>query len=280
MAKPETYYEVLTAAINDLTANGYDSAERIAFWSAKIREAAERQMGAPHVMEQMLRETLAAVHKRLIERGEIAKFHPGVARFTIDRLRPQIRAELDRRILAAADLIKINRTNAIEKTLQRFQGWSTSIPKGGSDAVNKAKTKTALRKAMAQLPFEERRVLIDQGHKLTASISNVIATDGGAIALIWRSHWRQAGYDYRPDHKERDGKVYLLRDSWAKAAGLVKQGPAGYYDEITAVGEEVYCRCNAVYLYALRELPAEMITPKGAAELERVRAQIAAMKAH
>jgi hypothetical protein len=47
-----------------------------------------------------------------------------------------------------------------------------------------------------------------------------------------------------------------------------------YYDEITAVGEEIYCRCWADYLYNLRDLPPSMVTAAGKAELERVRAII------
>ena len=145
MAKPESYYDVLTAAIDDLATNGYDSAERVAYWSQRIKEAAERTMGSESEMERQLREALRAVYGRLIEKGGIAQYHQGVGRFTIERVRPQLRAELDRRILAAANLIKLNRKESIEKTLRRFQGWSTSIPKGGSDAVKRREEKSKIR---------------------------------------------------------------------------------------------------------------------------------------
>ena len=135
-------------------------------------------------MEQMLKDALAAVYDRLVEKGDVVRLHPGIPRFTLERLKPQLRAELDRRILASADLIRLNRKNSIEKTLQRFVGWSTSIPKGGSDVVDKAAEKKKIRKSLAQLPFEERRVLIDQGHKLRASISEIVAKDGNAIAGV------------------------------------------------------------------------------------------------
>ena len=127
---------------------------------------------------------------------------------------------------------------------------------------------------VASTEIIERRVLTDQGHKLNAALSDVLAKNSGAIAATWHSHWRQAGYDYRPDHKDRDGKFYLIRDSWAHKAGLVKAGSAGFFDDITQPGEEVYCRCTAVYVTALRGLPPEMLTEKGKAELDRVRAAI------
>lgn len=276
MAKGSSYYDVISAAIDDLTDHGYDSADRVAFWSKRIKQAAEFQMGTQAQMEQTLRDVMAAVYRRMIDKGGVLTRHPDIARFTLERVRPQLRAELDRRILASAQLIKLNRTEAVEKTLRRFAGWSTSIPKGGAAPGGKTEAKDDIKKAMKQLPFTERRVLIDQGHKLSASLSEVLAVDGGAIAGIWKSKWRQAGYDYREDHKERDGQVYLMRDCWAQQKGFVKPGPAGYYDQITAAAEEPFCRCSIVWLHSLRKLPADMLTQKGEAALAEARANIAA----
>lgn len=268
----ETLYDVVTAAVADLSEHGFDSTERVAAWERRIKAAAERTLAPAGLMEQMLREAMVASYRRLVDRGDVLKMHPGVAVYTLNRVRHSLRAELDRRILASANLIKLNREEAIQKTLRRFSGWSTSIPKGGSDAVNRRATNKEIRKALTGLPFVERRVLIDQGHKLTASINEIIAKDGQALAGRWRSNWRQPGYDYREDHKERDDQVYAVRGSWALDKGLIKPGPAGYYDEVTAVAEEPFCRCYVVWLYNLRDLPKEMLTRKGADELEKARA--------
>jgi len=213
------FYEVLRLAIADITEYGFDSSGRIAFWTDQLRQAAMRTVTPAWRMEEMLKLGLSAIYRRLIERGGIGRYHSGIERFTLQRVAPHLRAELDRRILASADLIKLNRQQAIDKTVQRFQGWATSIPGGGHDATSKPQIAKEVRKALARLPFEERRVLIDQGHKFTANLSNILAQDGGAIALIWHSHWRQSGYDYREDHKERDGKVYAIRgNNWALRA--------------------------------------------------------------
>jgi hypothetical protein len=270
------FRDVLTAAVADIAEHGYRSGAQVEYWLQRIREAAERAMTPQHTMEQMLRDALTAAYRRLIDRGDIARLAPGVARFTVDRLRPQLRAELDRRILAAADLIKLNRRRSIETTLQRFQGWSTSIPYGGSEVVAKGETKTGIRKALARLPFEERRVIIDQGAKLRASISEIVATDGGAIAGIWHSHWRQRGYNFREDHKERDEQVYAVRGSWAAERGLMKASAVGYTDAITRPAEEPFCRCFYQWVFALRDLPEDMLTAKGREALEAARAVTAA----
>lgn len=273
-----SYYGVLTAAINDMMEHGFDGPDRLIYWQKRLADAADRQMGSAHQMEQELREALAAVYRKFVDQGRVLDWHPGVAKFTLEKLRPQIRTELDKRILASADLIRLNREKAKAQTLQRFSGWATSIPAGGSDTTERRTEKVRLRKALAQLPFETRRVLIDQGHKLTASISEVIARDQDAIGVIWRSRWRQSGYDYREDHKERDGQVYMLKGNWALAKGLVKPGAAGWYEDVTAVAQEPFCRCYAQWLYNLRQLPTDMLTAKGAAELQRARDIIAGLK--
>lgn len=261
-----------------MVAHGFDSQERVTKWLEEIRRAAIGSLVPESVLQEALRATLRASYDRFVESGKVLRVNPGVGRFTLTQIKPKLRAELDRRILASANLITLNRRAAIEKTLQRFSGWSTSIPAGGSnDPKARAAGKTDVRKALAQLPFEERRVLIDQGHKLISSINDIVATDGGAIAAVWHSRWRQAGYNYREDHKDRDGRVYLIRDSWAHRAGLVKMGPAGFTDRQTMPGEEIFCRCSYQYLYNLRDLPADMLTKKGRDEMARVRVAAAAL---
>lgn len=178
-----------------------------------------------------------------------------------------MRAELDRRIMASANLIKLNREEAISNTLRRFQGWATSIPIGGSDAVDRREEKAYIKKGISGLDFKERRVVIDQTHKLISSLNDIVATNNGAIAAEWHSSWRQANYDYRKDHKERDQVVYMIKDSWADKKGLIKP-INGYTDSITQPGEEVYCRCSYRYIYLLRDLPSEMLTAKGKIALE------------
>jgi hypothetical protein len=257
------FYAVLTAAINSLMETGYDSPEQIAAWVAQIRRAALLNMIPESVLQKSLNDTMRAIYRNKIERGGILTQHPGIARFTLERVEPKLRAELDRRIVASANLIRLNRQEAIETTLRRFSGWSTSIPAGGISETSRRATKEKIRKPLASLPFEERRVAVDQGHKFVANLSEILAANGGAIAVKWNSHWRQQNYDYREDHKERDGKIYLLRGNWAKEKGLVKPGSAGYYEDITSFGQEVFCRCFGTYIHSLRRLPEDMLTEKG-----------------
>lgn len=271
-----SFAETVAAAVRDFAEHGFDNESRLEFWLAQIRAAAEAQATSQRRMEEMLRDALRAVYTKLVENQGVLKLHPSVSRFTLQMVEPRLRAELDRRILASANLIKLNQQQAVDKTLQRFSGWATSIPAGGAADPQMRKTSEEVKKSLKSLPFIERRCLTDQGHKLAATINDVVAVGGGAIAGRWFSHFRRAGYDYREDHKERDGRAYLIRGSWAQTRGLVKVGEAGYTDAITQPCEEVSCQCKYVYIFNLREVPDDMITVLGREELARVRKEIAA----
>lgn len=269
-----TFFEILTAAVADFAENGYQNERQLDEWMEAIRLAAQRDMVPPHVVEQETREHLGAIYKRLVERDGILKTVP-MDRYTWARLKPTLRDELSKRITASAQLIKLNRDEAIANTLRRFAGWATSIPEGGSPEVARNPAKSDIRKALARTPFEIRRCQTDQGTKLAASLNDVVAREAGAIACRWHHHYVRYP---RKDHVERDGRVYLIKDSWAHRQGLVKPGSAGYYDDITKAGEEISCRCTVNFLLHLRNLPPDMITEKGREALTDARAKINALR--
>lgn len=274
MAAAADFNTVLRAAIEDISEQGYDDPQRIAMWMQRLKETAERSLAPEHMLRGMLDDALRAVYGRLIDRGGIYRVHPGVSRYTLMNVAPKLRAELDRRILASADLIKLNREETIAKIQRRFAGWATSVPAGGGSDTGRREAKDDVRKALKQLPFAERRVMIDQGHKLNAALSNIVATDAGAIAAQWFSHYRQPNYDYREDHKERDGVVYLVRGSWALEKGFIKASAGGYIDDHDQPAEKPFCRCRFKWLYSLRDInrdAPDMLTVPGRAEFERVR---------
>lgn len=277
MASRTDYYSVLTDCVNDLADNGY-TPERLAFWQDKLRRAAEASFLSMAQMESQMRDALGAVYARMIRNGGATKYHPGLPRFTLDKLRPELQIALQRRQAASRDLIKLNRVNAIAHEEQRLAGWASSLPPGGSGTVARVATKQAIRKSLASLPYRERFVIIDQSHRLAANINETIAVGGGAIAVEWHDHGAtQKGYDYRPNHLERDGKIYLMKDSWALGQGLVKAGPAGYYQDVTGFAVEINCRCYGRWLYNLRQLPEELLTIKGREALRVAKDKISAL---
>ena len=267
------FYRLLSAAIDDFLEYGFDSQERLEAWLRELRIAARNALVPEYVLERELRASLTRAFKTATSPPVLIKRHKGVDRYTLERIKPALRGELDRRILASANLIKLNRDASIEKTLQRFSGWATSIPIGGTQAGNKAETAQNVRRGIAGLPFEERRVIVDQGAKLSAAVSDIVAQEGGAIIATWQ-HVHEAGYDARPEHEARDGEIFVIRDNWAMKDGLMKLARHKYTDQIEQPAELPFCRCKYVYGYTLRDLPKDMLTAKGKQALTTARAQI------
>lgn len=267
MSDERSFKNLLSEAVSYFSVAGYTSEDDLQQWLHRLHAALEQDTMSDDEIRSMISQRLSSVHKREVDTRAI-KLVPGASRYTVDRISPDLRAELDQRIFASVNLIKLNRESVIDKTLQRFAGWVSSVPAGGSAETDKRGTVKAIGKSVARLKFEARRVAIDQGHKLSSNIARTVATANGAIAAVWHSNWRQKNYNYRPDHKERDEKVYLIRGSWAQEDGLVVPGRMGYLDDITQPAEEPFCQCYAQYvtsLAALQRLNPEMLTRKGEA---------------
>ena len=231
-------------------------------WQAMLRRAAKRAMIPDHQVEEQVRSYLSQIYDRTLKR------HEGMARFTLASLHPSLRAELTRRIIESADLIKLNRDAQIEKTIARFQGWMTSVPPTRSKLVDRREVASKIARPSIQARYELRRVAIDQGHKLAANISDLVATHGGAIAAIWHDRGEHDhNYNARKEHLARSGKMFLIRDSWAIKNGLIKAGAAVYTDEIEKPAQLTYCSCWYEYLISLEDIPAEWLTKKGRAAI-------------
>ncbi len=260
------FNRTLREAIREFAEHGYDSKARLDYWLDRIRAAAGYYLPPEQESKRKMEHALASIYEKLFRKEKLKTQHQGVTRFDLASIPETFRPILQRRILAATDLIKLNRTKAVETTLSRFSGWASSVPAGGSRSLETQETVAHIAKPLRSQTYEERRLAIDQGHKLSASINQTLAESGGAIAVIWNDHGViDKRYHARPDHLERSGKIYTLRDNWAQKAGLMKPGPAGYLDEVTMFGEEPFCRCWGTYLYNLQDLPDDMLTQKGKA---------------
>lgn len=274
----DSLYRVVTEAIDDFLEHGYDSPRRVEEWLEKIELAIGRSMVPLETLDADLRKRLLAVFERTVRTDRLVRLHPGINRFTLEQVKPKLRAELDKRIISSVDLIKLHRAEARAQALRRFSGWATSIPAGGTDVANRTKVRRDVRRGIAGLNFETRRVVIDQGHKLAAAINELVAADGGAIAARWVSHWREPGYQYREAHKKLDGKVFVVRGNWALKAGLMKSAGHPYTDSVEQPSRPPFCRCYwSFFSYTLRDLPEEMLTAKGRENLREARERIAGL---
>lgn len=259
MAK-SVFREALSQAVADLLERGFQTEEQLLAWISRLRTAAHQSLPPESELRRRLTSTLDRTFKSTLR--NLPRRHAGVSAFTVKQLEPELRRELDKRILASANLIRLNREDAIRKTLQRFEGWATAIPKGGTRAQTRQEADQDLGKSMKGVSFRERRVDIDQGHKLVSAVNSLVAQREEAIAAVWHSHWREAGYDYRPEHKKLDKRVLLIPGTWAVEDGYVKRGEL-FTDQVEAPAALVFCRCYYTYLYDLADLPEELLTAKG-----------------
>lgn len=203
-----------------------------------------------------------------VEKGNLIKDNPGITEWDLASISPLLRDELQRRILFSVSLIKQNKEKATETTMQRFNGWLSSLP--AVDIVRESQLKDVaqisrdIAKPLQDLPYDERRVAIDQSFKLIANLNQITAYECGAIGAYWHSHWREAGYDYRVDHKELDQEFFLIKDSYALRDGLIKKAGHKYIDDLPQQpGEAIFCRCWYQYVYRLNRIPEECLTQKG-----------------
>ena len=261
------FYRVLAQALAEFRQTGYDSRDRLNHWLGLLRIAANRAMPSMTEAQRNIRTRLGKMFKDATTGTAFKRQHPALSQYALQRVGPKLTPILERRIMASADLIRLHREQSIEKVLQRFSGLVTSIPEGGTRNFDTRKDKAAIGKSLRQMSFEERRVVVDQGHKLIANVQQTIAEDNNALGFVWR-HVHQAGYDARPEHEARDGKFFAIRGNWAIEAGLMKRGPNPYSDEIDMVGVAPFCRCWAVYLYNIRDLPDDCLTQKGREHIE------------
>jgi hypothetical protein len=255
---------LLLEALREFATTGYVNEAALQDWLIRLHTALDYELPTDLALRKQLSDVLAKIYQREVTRGGTQKRVPGVTRYTLDRVAPQLRAELDRRIFAGADLIKLNKAAAKQKTLQRFSGWVTSQPRGGTAKPDVRAAAKDIGKSVATLKFEARRVAIDQGHKLSAAVAHVVAHGEGAIAAIWHDRGEfDHGYDARPEHLKRSGTLLLVRDSWAMNDGLVKKGGLKYTDEIEQPAELPFCSCWYEYVTSPRDLPDSIITAKG-----------------
>ena len=267
----KTFRALLIEGLRKFATSGYRSEGDLQEWIARLHAALELELPTDKESKTTLARILEGVYARDM-RGGIMRRVPGVSRYTLDRVAPYLRAELDRRIFAGADLIRLRKRAVVEKTLQRFAGWVSSVPPDGTFDYSPRAISKKITTEYKQLNFEYRRVAIDQGHKLSASVAHVVAIGEGAISAIWHDRGEHDhGYDARPEHLARSGKLFLVRDSWAIEQGLVRRGAATYTDQIESPAQLVYCSCWYEWNTQIQRLPKEMLTAKGRAWASGVR---------
>jgi hypothetical protein len=141
----------------------------------------------------------------------------------------------------------------------------------------------AIRSRIAEIKSElrslvkwERLFYTYKAMSFPAEVEYIFALEGNPIAAVWHynSLDEQGEYQKTYSHRERDGHVYVVRRNWAIAKDLMRAGPDGYIDEISRPHQDIGCICHLQWLYAIRDLPIDMVREKGRSELTGARSAI------
>jgi hypothetical protein len=275
--KKLSYNQIVNKALQELSQSGLNDPVQVAQWAERLRAAADGSFKPLNQVKTDVTKYFTTIYNRATRPRKpprVTKSAPQqtiIRRYDRSNLSKEAKLELDRRIVSSIALIKLNREISAASAAKTLIGWHSSItPEGESHTKVPVST---VAKDLKRIPYEENRVIIDQGHKLVASLHDIVSRNSGAIAAIWHSHAHQIGYDSRPEHAARQDAIFIIRGSWADKEGLIKpaQSP-GYTDQVEAPAEFPFCRCHYQYVFNLQDLPRSMLTQKAIDFLSNKRA--------
>jgi hypothetical protein len=250
--------DTLKAAMLDIALHGFDPTNRAKDWQYWLLYALLKSTPKPKAKDK-----ITNTFVKETQYSKLKKNHKYLKEAELNRISYKFHDELANRIKIAEDIVDLHIKSTHDDIIRRFIGWASSIPSKGTDGniLDKRKVEASILKPESDLKRKETLVIEDQKRKMITNINDTVAKDTGAIGATWHSNFRQAGYNFRPEHKERDisGKVFIIADNWAEKEGLLAK-----YKKETEPGEEPNCKCHyKKYIYKLNEFPPEMLTKKG-----------------
>ena len=279
--------DIVASAITDIAVNGYNSEVNISRWLMQIQNALRNYTAnLPTARSLVERSMTASFNQHFFDKKgnptpKFLQLNRGIDAFTLQHLKPKAQSKLQERIVQNAQLIVLDRDAAVADTLKRFQGWTIGQV-SAKQLLTKVQVKEQAKliiKPIGNAPstFIPRRRIIDQNMKMCASVNDLIADDGGALAMTWHQNWsanpRDKGTSEKTNHKQFNGKTYIRRESWAVKEGLLKSGDLPYLEDLgTMPAHEVYCGCTGSYDYsltALYRIRPDAFTQKGLAKIGR-----------
>lgn len=220
-----------------------------------------------------------AFHK-FVRDGDKA-FVPIIKSYNYNQLKPKLRKELEKATVEALSRIKTNDMAFLNKVKDNLLGYVSNVKLkkkigGYYDAVLPRKYNQAW----------HDMVLRDQTHKLISNLTYITAIENSAIGFIWKHRHDirvvgnpnglyPKGNHMHNNHWERDGRLYLFRDSQALKKGHIKKtDKVEWADELEdgIAGQPINCRCTMRIIFRLYEIPKEykdMITAKGWETMKR-----------
>lgn len=230
-----------------------------------------------------VRGELKKKYNQFVKRG-VFQVSPNIQKYKIEDLKPDYKKELAKRAQVCLSYITTQDKQTVEEIKNRVLNFAAAphIAKDLNELEYDFFNDVLPEKTNKNYKSDkwQKMIIRDQQHKLVSNMTYITAMKNNAIGFIWRNRkdirvvgnpegMYPNGNEMHNNHWQREGRLYLFRDSKAIRQGLIKKTKnIQYADEIEdgIPGIPINCRCTMRLIYRLYEIPAEyknIITKKG-----------------
>ena len=230
-----------------------------------------------------VRGELKKKYNQFVKHG-VFQVSPNIQKYKIEDLKPDYKKELARRTQVCLSYITTQDRQTVEEIKNRVLNFATTphIAKDLNEFESDFWNNVLPEKTNKNYKSDkwQKMIIRDQQHKLVSNMTYITAMKNNAIGFIWKNRkdvrvvgnpagMYPNGNEMHNNHWQREGKLYLFRESKAIKQGLIKKTKdVQYADEIEdgLPGIPINCRCTMRLIYRLYEIPAEyknIITEKG-----------------
>jgi len=262
--------DAINAAINELLKNGW-TPSLIKCWRDELERVLDEEAMSPIDAGDAVQRYYQNYLDRIIEvkglpfRSIVSSDDKQAAGITgigmegkFELLLPKIRSAFDSCVNDVKAHAGQFRQRELLAALNTFEQWALSIPLGGTKEKSFRDEARSVRLELKSFSKWDKYFAQVKSRNFMNEINRIIAEFNGAIAARW--HFRSLCEE--PMHKERDGEIYLIRGNWASEKGFIDDHKTKFTESLSLPGNDG-CMCSYCHLSGLRDLPAELLTPKG-----------------
>ena len=225
--------------------------------------------------EKLIKQRLKKSYNLFIKKGS-DNIGIDILKYSLKDLKPSFRKELEKSINNCLQLCKTQDITFLNKVRDNLLNYCSNTQLERTQA-------TLFDNVLPKNNYSEKwqkMVIRDQQKKMIGNMTYITAKRNNAIGFIWRNRkdirvvgnpagLYPFGNDKHKNHWNREGKLYLFKDSEMIKKGLIKKTPDVEWAEDITDGlpsQAINCRCTMRLIYRIYEIPREyqsIITQKG-----------------
>ncbi len=229
--------------------------------------------------EKLIKQALKKTYNLFIKEGA-HDISPAILKYKIKDLKPAFRKELEKAMNNALSLVKTQDIAFLNKVKNNLLNYCS----------NTQLKRTQYLFFDNVLPTNnnnkyQKMIVRDMQKKMVGNMAYITATRNNAIGFIWKNRkdirvvgnpagLYPKGNSKHNNHWNREGKLYLFKDSSFIKNGLIKKNNKVEWAEDIPDGlpsQAINCRCTMRIIYRLYEIPNQyksIITKKGLTKID------------